>query len=236
MLKINQLNQFFKNTKILYVEDDANTLENMKEILSRLTDYLYCANSFDSAVKILNEVKVNLIITDIEMPNKNGIELIKYIRKNDLLIPIIVQTAYKSNEYLYECANLNVQAYLYKPITYLNLKEVFVKISRYLNNVEIVNLPLNNDLEYSFSKNQIINKNGEELKITKKEMELFELLLKNKDRYVTFEEIENTVWDNESKIMTDASLRTLIESLRKKIGKDLIINLSGIGYKIVLND
>ncbi len=66
--------------------------------------------------------------------------------------------------------------------------------------------------------------------LTKKELKFFELLVKNRERVVTFEEIENYVWKDE--VFTEAALRALVKRVRQKISKELIKNFPGIGYKL----
>ena len=72
--------------------------------------------------------------------------------------------------------------------------------------------------------------NNELIKLRTKEVDFLYLLLKNKDRFVTYIEIENFVWCND--VMTKDALKTLVKNLKKKIPSDLIINLNGTGYKI----
>lgn len=235
MLSLNEFGLFFKHIKVLYVEDDEITLQNMKEILEKLTDHLHVATNGKEALKILENNEIDLIITDIEMPETNGIELIKTIRRDDLITPIVVQTAYSSTDYLYKCANLNIQAYLTKPINFINLKEVLYKILNYINEIKSLNIYLTDDLEYDRLNNELISKKNGNITLTKKEGRFISLLLNNKNRVVNFEEIGDNVWQDYEEVMTQNSLRTLVKNLRKKVGEDIIINLSGIGYKIVVN-
>jgi len=72
--------------------------------------------------------------------------------------------------------------------------------------------------------------NGELIKLRTKEVDFLYLLLKNKDRYVTYIEIENFVWHDE--VMTKDAIKTLVKNLKKKMPSDLIVNLTGTGYKI----
>ena len=66
--------------------------------------------------------------------------------------------------------------------------------------------------------------------MTKKEILFIELLFKNINTITTYSELQKEVW--EDNIMTDNALRSLVRNLRKKLPKDFIINLSGMGYKI----
>ena len=72
--------------------------------------------------------------------------------------------------------------------------------------------------------------NGEVSHLNKKEILLLRLLLLDKERTFTYEEIENQVWG--SKSMSLAALRSVVRDLRKKIGQDFVINISGTGYRM----
>ena len=68
------------------------------------------------------------------------------------------------------------------------------------------------------------------VKLRTKELEFLLLLIKNKNRYVSYEEIENYVWSDS--VMTKDALKTLVKNIKIKISKDLILNLTNSGYKI----
>lgn len=72
--------------------------------------------------------------------------------------------------------------------------------------------------------------NDELIKLRSKEIDFIYLLLKNKNRYVTYSEIESFVWDGE--VMSKDALKTLVKNIKKKIPKELISNLTGTGYKV----
>ncbi|MFW0696970.1 winged helix-turn-helix domain-containing protein, partial [Aliarcobacter butzleri] len=79
-------------------------------------------------------------------------------------------------------------------------------------------------------KKELYYKN-ENVILNKKEMLFFEVLIKNQNRVTTYEELQNEVWGDD--IMTDSALRSLVRNLRKKLPTDIIINLSGLGYRFV---
>ena len=91
----------------------------------------------------------------------------------------------------------------------------------------IVKLDINSYFD-SFNKNLVID--DEIIKLRTKELIFLELLIKNKNRYVSYEEIENYVWSDS--VMTKDALKTLVKNLKSKIPKDLILNLTNSGYKI----
>ena len=92
----------FKNIKVLFVEDEENIRINAITYLRRLFEEVYEAKDANEAFEIIDNKKPHIIITDINMPKTNGLEMIRKIRKNDLYTKIIVLSAYTKTEYLLE--------------------------------------------------------------------------------------------------------------------------------------
>ena len=235
MLSTLNLIELLKNITILYVEDDEDTKEVMRNTLSEFSKNIIMADNGEEAMKILNTKDINLIITDIEMPDKNGIEFIREVRSTNLNIPVIVFTAYSTKDYLLECVNLNIQGYIQKPISYQKIKDVLYKVIDYLDIKVESNAKLTDEIEYDFARQDLRNiKTGEAIKINRKELKTIEVLLKNKNYVVTYEQIENYVWKSDNETMSSTALRTIIKNIRKKVEDIPIVNVSGIGYKIDL--
>jgi len=222
-----------KNVTILYVEDDDKTREQVSEILKLYSDDVITASNGLEAMEIYNSFNIQLIITDIEMPKLNGIDFIKKVRDKDTQTPIIVTTAYATTGYLLPCANLNIQGYMVKPLLYKTFQETLENVLKYIKMDHYIQL--GNNLYFDRDANLII-KNGEKIKLTKEERLLLELLLANKNSVTTYTQIENEIWEQDGKNMTNAALRTVVKKLRQKCGdKELIQNISKIGYKISNN-
>jgi diguanylate cyclase (GGDEF)-like protein/PAS domain S-box-containing protein len=113
---------------VLYVEDDAITREALLEFLTEVTKKVYTAEDGKKALKIYEKENIDVLITDIKMPEMNGFELIKKIREKDRDIPVIVTTAYDEVDYLVECIELGVNHFLLKPIETDKLYEILKKI------------------------------------------------------------------------------------------------------------
>lgn len=89
--------------------------------------------------------------------------------------------------------------------------------------------PLSKEYMYDYNHKKFFY-DSKQIKLTKKEILLIELLLKNSYRVVTYKELENNVWKED--VMTECAVRSLVRNLRKKIPCNLIENLSGVGYKL----
>ncbi len=218
-----------KNIKILYVEDDEIARENGVEDLQNFFEQIYAASDAIIALQLYEKHQPDIIITDIQMPKLNGLEFVKRIRQKDKKTQIIIITAFCDKDYLLKAIELGLVKYLVKPVKEKEFEEaLFLCVNSLQEDVtNIVKLDINSYFD-SFNKNLIID--DEIIKLRTKELIFLELLIKNKNRYVSYEEIENYVWSDS--VMTKDALKTLVKNLKSKIPKDLILNLTNSGYKI----
>jgi DNA-binding response OmpR family regulator len=224
-------NEINKKIKVLYVEDDDIARENGLEYLENYFENLYEASDALSALKLYGEIKPEIIITDIQMPKLNGLEFIKNIRKKDKKTQVIVLSAYSNKDYLFSAIELGLVKYLIKPIKEKEFEEALSLCINHIENDDSNIIHLSENFTFDLYNKTLIN-DGELIKLRAKELELLFLLLSNKNRYVTYKEIENFVWKDS--VMTKDALKTLMKNLKTKIPKNIIKNLSGSGYKIDL--
>lgn len=218
-----------KNIKILYVEDDEIARENGVEYLENFFETIYEASDAIIALQLYEKYKPDIIITDIQMPKLNGLEFVKRIRQKDKKTQIIVITAFCDREYLLKAIELQLVKYLVKPVREKEFEEALLLCIDSLkeDSSNIVKLDESTYFDL-FNKNLVIN--DEVVKLRAKEILFLELLIKNKNRYVTYEEIENFVWFDS--VMSKDALKTLVKNIKTKIPKDKILNLTNSGYKI----
>jgi len=105
------------NFTILYVEDDTLTQVEITDLLKNYFSKVLVAKDGVEAVEIFKNNKIDLVLTDILMPNMNGIELTKYIKERSPHLPIVVVTAHTEHQYLIECIKLKVDGYIIKPFS-----------------------------------------------------------------------------------------------------------------------
>ena len=122
--------QFLKTLNILYVEDDLQIREKVTSVFSQVFNNIFVAangqEGYDKFVQCKDEdVQIDVIISDINMPKISGLEMIKKIRKLDKDVPFILTSAYSSSNILLEAIKYGVTHYAVKPI---NLKEVIMQI------------------------------------------------------------------------------------------------------------
>lgn len=220
----------FKNIKILFVEDEDNIRINATSYLKRLFDEVYEAKDVSEAFEIIEVKKPHIIITDINLPKTNGLEMVKKIRQKNLDTKIIVLSAYTKTDYLLEAVELGLEKYLVKPIRH---ETIFPILNQCVNKIR----NNNKNLKY-FSKDSYFNLlskslfvNNEQVKLTNKETDFLTLLCENNNNLVTYETIQAVVW-NES-FMSEDAIRSVARKLRSKLPKNSLENFSKVGYKII---
>ena len=221
----------FKKYTILYIEDDEGVRSSNSRFLNRMFDELYEAKDGQEGYEMYQKYHPDIILTDIKMPRLDGISLTKKIRKNDNTTKIIISTAFSDKNYLMDSIELNLEKYIVKPLTSRNLMPVLSKTVEKLEMERDFIITL--DEHFHFDNNtSLFYLNEEVLDLNKKEMLFLKLLVLNKNRVVSYEEIEQKVWDGE--YMSLNSLRTTIGFIRKKIPFNCIKNISNMGYKLNL--
>tara|TARA_B100001063_G_scaffold126622_1_gene118335 strand:+ start:5335 stop:6015 length:681 start_codon:yes stop_codon:yes gene_type:complete len=220
-----------KNIKILYVEDDDIARENGVEYLENYFENIYEASDALTALKLYEKHQPDIIITDIQMPKLNGLEFVQRIRKTDSKTQVIVISAFSDKDYLLKAIELQLVKYLIKPIKEDELKKALISCMESIKSDTSNIIALNSEYTFDMFNHTLVNDGGM-IKLRTKELDFLVLLLKNKNRYVTYTEIENYVWLDSS--MSKDALKTLVKNIKTKIPKELILNLSGTGYKIDL--
>ena len=221
-----------KNATILYIEDDDVTRDNIASYLKRQCKTLYVAIDGKDGLAQFQEYKPDIIITDIEMPNMNGLEMAKKIRKLSKTTQIIITTAYTSQEYLMSAVNLHLIQYIVKPISLPKLTAALKDCSDFLDEVEETRKYFSENMFYDIYTKELIS-NNEIIALSKHERALLELLLKNSPAPSSYESIENEVYDFST---SKNAIKLLVKSLRNKLNKEVISNVSGLGYNINIMD
>lgn len=221
--------EILKKLKVLFVEDEDIIREKISSSLSYIVGEVLSASDGLEALDILKSFKPDLIMTDIEMPRLNGIELIKKIRQNDKDVCIMVLTAYTSEKYLLELINLHIEKYIVKPITFDKIIEALNEAKEMIVKAKGLTQTLPKEYVYDWNKKELTHLKNP-IKLTKKEINFLELLLENGHNITSYEQLQYKVWKDS--VMTDNALRSMVRNLRKKLPKDFIENLSGIGYKL----
>lgn len=128
-----------KDITVLYVEDEIDLRNLTSSVLKSFTKKQLIASNGKEGYELFlkYEMEIDLIITDINMPLLDGLEMIKKIKETNTKIPIIVTSAFSNKEYLLEAINIGVDKYVLKPIDISNLIQA---MAQSLNYYELKNL------------------------------------------------------------------------------------------------
>ena len=133
MNKLQELVQFTKTLNLLVVEDNEESREQFINMLSSLFDNITSAvNGLDGLEKF-QEQKFDLIISDINMPKMNGLEMIEKIREVDKDITVMVVSAHNEEHFKSEAQTFHVDNYLFKPI---NLPQLIDALTQMMEKVK----------------------------------------------------------------------------------------------------
>lgn len=216
-----------QNYTVLCVEDEDGIRKRLVNTLKYYFSEVYEASNGDDGYDLYKEYKPSLIISDIEMPNKNGISMIEDIRKTDLDTIVIMITAYSTEEYLLELINLNINQYILKPV---NSELLLNGIVKSFGNKLINKIEFNEELYFDMQARELIHKE-EIIPLRKRDKDFILLLYKNKNCVVSYDLIEENLWRDRS--MSMSALKTFIKEFRQRVPVDLIINIPQEGYKLI---
>jgi DNA-binding response OmpR family regulator len=217
---------------ILIIEDEVDIANTLKIYLEK---HGYAVDVKYDGYKGLSALKLNLYdccILDLNLPGKDGIEIIHDIRESGNIIPVIMLTARSQIYDKLDGFKHGADDYITKPF---HLAEVLARIDaviRRFSENKNYNLYLEG-YEILTQQNKVI-KNNQKIELSTKEMRLLEYLIRNKNRIVSAEELLEHVWDDSVDIFSD-TVKTHIKTLRKKIDpdKNLIKTIKGKGYGIL---
>ena len=228
-------------TRVLLVEDEDVARKTLSFYLNTIFDEVVVACDGQEASEIFknnfNENKVfDLILTDLKMPNKDGISMIDEIRE---LVPnqrFIIVSAHKNEDDLLKLINLRVLGYFVKPLNIDNMMEMLKKAKEEVladnlaENSKSNLLTLNKRYTYDTQSDKLYNQETI-VKLSKKELDILKVLINNIGEVVPVEKFKMEVWNNKN--TNDSAFRTVMKRLKDKVKEDdFIISHKGYGYII----
>ncbi len=239
---------FLINNKLslLFAEDYIPLRNEMTEILVNYFGKVIVASNGKEALSLYKKEYrdtgryIDIVLSDIEMPILNGMELTKQIFDINSKQKIVILSAHTDTDYLISFINLGISQFITKPIDYedfidkfnLIIKELDLEKKSIKNIIEDKNII---DLGDSFiwdKKRSILLKDGIEVTLTRHEILLLELMSINVDCISTNGDIMNYFYDEYIDI-EEKNIRNMLFKLRRKLPNDAIDTVYGMGYKLI---
>lgn len=220
--------------KILVVEDDKNLRKLIVTCLEKASYTVFETHNGEEALDLMDKEYVDLIVTDIMMPEMDGYELIKSLREANYNTPILIITAKEDIEDKRQGFNLGADDYMVKPI---NIDELILRVKSLLRRSNQANerkIKIG-EVELDYDKLEV-KKQEKVYQLTQKEFYLLYKLLSTPDTIYKRQDLIEEIWGLEN----DSDFRTVdvhIKRLREKL-EDIkefeIVTIRGIGYKAII--
>ena len=232
---MDDLNFEMAGKKILLIDDEQDILDIISFNLEKEGYQVFTANNGTDGIKKATEIKPDLILLDVMMPEKDGIETCQELRKIKALKKTLIVFLSARSEEFSQLAGFDAGANDYivkliKPkvlISKINaLLQLTTQASESSKTIEIGDLVIDKD-------NFKVTKGKENFLLPKKEFDLLYLLASNTQKVFKREEILEKVWGNDV-IVGERTIDVHIRRLREKLGINCIQTLKGIGYKLVV--
>ena len=214
--------------KILLMEDDPVLGDIVTDYLQQFYTTHRAFDSFE-AQEYIDEGSYDLFIFDINVPGKNGVELLEELRSFNDTTPAIIVTAYEDTAHLKKSFDVGAHDYIRKPFDLEELK-LRIEKSKMLFHIEQDSpVKLSGTLIY-YPSRRIISDGTKEYTLKPKEMEILEYFIAHPHRLISQEELIQNIWEFDQ-MPSDATLRSYIRKLREMIGPGKITTQRGAGYR-----
>ncbi len=217
--------------KILVLEDDVLFAQTLEDFLSQEHFEVHLVYDGQKALELSYENTYDLYLFDINVPDLNGLDLLKILRKNQDTTPCIYLTSFKDKDTLKQSYINGCDDYLKKPV---DLDELLLRIKSVLKRSGncFDTFILKDDIKFNPNTKRLY-KNDIDMNVSSKIIKLLELFLKNKNTIITKDMIISKLWDFEDN-HSNGAIRVYIHNLKRILGKDSIKSIKGFGYKIEL--
>lgn len=220
--------------KVLVIEDNLELLTDIKNALEEQGNICEIAQSYKAAQSKIGYFPYDILIVDITLPDGNGLDIVKEVKKENIDVGIIIISAKNSIHDKVYGLGLGADDYLTKPFyiaeLYARVKALYRR-KVYKGNQEIVfnEIRIKPESYEVFVNNQLLN-------LTKKEFEILHFFIVNKNRLLTKEAIAEHLWGDHIEMNDSFNfIYTHLANLRRKVfklgGNDYISSIYRVGYK-----
>ena len=225
--------------KILIVEDEPKVGKALSEGLKANGYQVTLAQTGEDGFFLANSHSFDVIVLDVMLPGRNGIEVLKTLRKQGLQVPVLLLTAKDSVEDRVLGLDAGADDYLVKPFAFPELRARIRVLVRRGKTESVVSLKLGT-LEMDLT-TRLVTRDGKPIELTVREFELLEFLLRNKGRVVSREMLARDVWKETNRATPlDNVIDVHIARLRRKVDDEfepkLVRTIRGVGFMLSEDD
>ena len=214
--------------KIMIVEDDMTTNNLVGDYLIDAGHTIFPAYDGLEALRHFQQESIELIILDIMLPNMDGIQVLKEIRKASN-VPILTLTALSDEKTQINSFDALADDYITKPFSMVLLGKRVLALLRRAGKMEERDIWRHGNISVDFN-GYLAEKDGEPIELAPKEIQLFKLLIENTGRVMTREKLIDGVWGIDAPLY-DRTIDTYIRRIRQKLDLNCITTVKGVGYR-----
>ncbi|MGN0396032.1 MAG: response regulator transcription factor [Coprococcus sp.] len=212
---------------ILLLEDDANLIRGISLKLSKEGYRMFSAGTISEAKSIFSKENIDLVISDITLPDGNGLDFGEVVREKSNAV-LIYLTAMDQEIDIVNGYDTGADDYITKPFSVNILTSKVNAFMRRLGNQE-EGVYISGDIEVYVNDMQV-KKAGKLITLSKTELQLLIFLLDNAGHILSKESILEKVWGLDGQFVDDNTVTVNISRLKNKLGTDSIENVRGLGY------
>ena len=214
-------------TRILLVEDDAMMGQAVKVALSQAGYVVDLIDNAEDAEAALDTTPYDLVVLDINLPGKSGLELVGGLRRRKKDIPVLALTARDTTKQKVEGLHGGVDDYLVKPF---DVDELLARLLALLRRSNGRPSPhIKNGAVTLDPSARMVEKNGKPVNLSAREFAILAILMENTGKVMNKQEIEDKLYGWDIEIESNA-VEVHISHLRKKLGETMIKTIRGMGY------
>lgn len=215
---------------ILLVEDDAQLGTALQRALERLNYTVSWLRDGRSALLAMRDGTADLVLLDLGLPGRDGIEVLVEARRARVKTPVLVMTARDALHARVDGLDAGADDYLTKPFHVEELAARIRSLTRRMHGLTVNRIDVGAiSLDVGTSE---VTFRGQPVELTRREFALLQALMENAGRLVRRESLENSLYGLDNVVGNNA-LEVLVHALRRKLSFETIRNVRGFGYMIV---
>jgi len=222
-------------TRVLLCEDEKDAREILSFYLNTIFEEVVVAEDGLEGLNIYKKnlekgTEFDLVLTDIKMPNMDGMEMLETMHEINKDQKFIIVSAYQDEEKLLKSINLRVLGYFVKPLNVDNVMGMLQKAKEEVLHDREKTIRINTI--YTYDKNEkLLYEEGKIVKLSKRETQVLDILMRAKGKIVKTDTFKEEIWGTTEKL--DSTFRTVVKRLKDKVKRDdFILSRKGQGYMV----